>query len=339
MSSTVGRLVVDVQTNKSGGAVAYGDVVINDTANDHAFTTTTTGGFTAGVVGVCIEPNGIANNATGRIQYQGYCPQVNANASVTRGYFLKTHTVAKQATGSATRGVGSFGVALKTSTTPDAVLWGFPDASSAAGNVATDPIWDVAGDLAVGTGADTAARLAIGAAGGRLARINGAIAWDSGTSFPTAAAGDRYWRTDRGRDYYYDGTRWLTIEEFALVMPILDGLDPQANAVTQHYAAVDEGENGAWLTRAKVTTLVMTTNDGTKYWTLQLMSGPGTGAAVALGSSFNTSADTAGTNTVHTVTIGAAVTAGHTRYQITYTKTSTPGTIYTFPVMFYRLIG
>lgn len=162
MTNTVGRLVVDVATNKSGGAVAYGDVVINDGANDHAFTTTTSAGFTAGVVGVCIEPNGIANNASGRIQYQGYCPQVNAAASVTRGYFLKTHTVAKQATSSSSRATGSFGVALKTSATPDAVLWGWPDVV-AAGNVATDAIWDAAGDLAVGTGADTAARLAVGA--------------------------------------------------------------------------------------------------------------------------------------------------------------------------------
>lgn len=165
MTSTVGRLVVDVQTNKSGGAVAYGDVVINDGSNAHAFTTTTTGGFTAGAVGVCVEPNGIASNATGRIQYQGYCAQVNTNASVTNGYFLKTHTVAKQATGSATRVVGSFGVAMSTATNPAALLWGLPDASSATGNVATDPIWDAAGDLAVGTGADTAARLAVGSMG------------------------------------------------------------------------------------------------------------------------------------------------------------------------------
>jgi hypothetical protein len=165
MTASVGRLVVDVQTNKSGGAVAYGDVVINDATTAHSFTTTTTGGFTAGTIGVCIEPNGIASNATGRIQTQGYCAQVNTNASVTLGYFLKTHTVAKQATGSATRVVGSFGVAMSTATNPAVMLWGFPDASSATGNVATDAIWDAAGDLAVGTGADTAAKLTKGAAG------------------------------------------------------------------------------------------------------------------------------------------------------------------------------
>lgn len=77
-------------------------------------------------------------------------------------------------------------------------------------SVATDTIWDAAGDLAVGSGANTAARLAIGAAGGALSRVNGAVAWNSGTSFPTAATGDRYWRTDLGMEFYYDGTRWVS---------------------------------------------------------------------------------------------------------------------------------
>jgi hypothetical protein len=48
----------------------------------------------------------------------------------------------------------------------------------ASGDVATDPIWDAAGDLAVGSGANTAARLAIGATNGMaLQRVSGAVAW------------------------------------------------------------------------------------------------------------------------------------------------------------------
>lgn len=47
-----------------------------------------------------------------------------------------------------------------------------------SGSVATDAIWDAAGDLAVGTGANTAARLAIGATNGMvLQRVSGAVAW------------------------------------------------------------------------------------------------------------------------------------------------------------------
>ena len=52
-------------------------------------------------------------------------------------------------------------------------------ASGASGSVATDAIWDAAGDLAVGSGANTAARLAIGATNGMaLRRVSGSVAWD-----------------------------------------------------------------------------------------------------------------------------------------------------------------
>lgn len=45
-------------------------------------------------------------------------------------------------------------------------------------SVATDTIWDAAGDLAVGSGADTAARLAIGSTNGMVVqRVSGAVAW------------------------------------------------------------------------------------------------------------------------------------------------------------------
>lgn len=51
--------------------------------------------------------------------------------------------------------------------------------NAASGSVATDAIWDAAGDLAVGSGSNTAAKLAIGATNGMaLRRVSGAVAWD-----------------------------------------------------------------------------------------------------------------------------------------------------------------
>lgn len=129
MGSLYGRAVIDVMTNKSGGALAKGDVVIVDTSNDRAVTTTTTGATTR-PIGVVIEENGIANNATGRVQFGGYTALVNVPASVTRGDYLVTHTVAKQATGRTMPANGAFGTFLKTSTTPDALLFGFTNRSN-----------------------------------------------------------------------------------------------------------------------------------------------------------------------------------------------------------------
>lgn len=48
-----------------------------------------------------------------------------------------------------------------------------------SGAVATDTIWDAAGDLAVGTGADTAAKLTKGADGTLLGMVAGAVGWVS----------------------------------------------------------------------------------------------------------------------------------------------------------------
>lgn len=138
MSSTVGRMVVDTLTNQQGSSVANGDLVYIDTGHDKAFITGTTSAYT-GMVGVCIEPNGIANGASGRIQIAGHCSLINVNASVTRGHYAKSYTVAKQATDAgASRVVGAFGQFLTGGTTPEIELFGFPDGSTgSAGSPAT----------------------------------------------------------------------------------------------------------------------------------------------------------------------------------------------------------
>lgn len=131
MASTTGRRVVEYLTNKSGGAVAIGDVVIVDTGNDSAFTTTTTGAYT-GTIGVAQEA--IANNAAGRVCTAGQVDLVNVNASVTRGNFAKTYTAVKQATDAGSSRVeGVFGQFLTGGTTPKAHLFGIADAIASGG--------------------------------------------------------------------------------------------------------------------------------------------------------------------------------------------------------------
>jgi hypothetical protein len=131
-SNTYGRQVVEALVNKSGSSVGAGDVVIIDTTNDGAFTTTTTAGYT-GLVGVAQEA--IASNATGRVLTAGYAALVNVNASVTRGQFGKTHTVVKQATGVSARAAGTFCQWLTGGTTPTAHVFGYPDGSAASSGI------------------------------------------------------------------------------------------------------------------------------------------------------------------------------------------------------------
>jgi hypothetical protein len=107
------------------------------------------------------------------------------------------------------------------------------DIGSGSGNVATDAIWDAAGDIAVGTGANTGARVALGAAGGAVSRINGAVAWNSGTAFPTAATGDRFYRTNirGGMTFIYDGTRWVSEQLFLIMDERFSGLAASSSSV------------------------------------------------------------------------------------------------------------
>jgi hypothetical protein len=157
VANIYGRQVVLPLTNKSGGGVVAGDVVIIDTSNDGAFTTTTSG---QSQLSVGIAQETIANNATGRVLVAGYAALVNVPSSMTRGRYLETHTVAKQATQNTTRRAGSFGQYLTGGTTPTAWLWGFPDNAGAAGStVSNDAIWTVRGQVAVATGSGTAAAI------------------------------------------------------------------------------------------------------------------------------------------------------------------------------------
>ncbi len=158
-----GRQTVALLTNKSGGGVIAGDVVILDTSNDSAFTTTTSA---RSEVTVGIAQQTIANNASGRVLFQGYAPLVNVSASVTRGHYLETHTVAKQATANSARRSGTFGQLLTGGTTPAAVIWVGPDQTAvASGSIASDTLWAAKGDLALGTANDTAAILTAGSNG------------------------------------------------------------------------------------------------------------------------------------------------------------------------------
>ena len=136
-SNIYGRQVVEVLTNKSGGGVVAGDVVVIDTANNDAFTTDTAGAFT-GMVGIAQDT--IASNAAGRVLTAGYAALVNVNASVTRGHFGKTYTVAKQATDAgASRIVGVFCQFLTGGTTPDAHLFGITDGSTGGAGTPSTP--------------------------------------------------------------------------------------------------------------------------------------------------------------------------------------------------------
>jgi hypothetical protein len=184
-----GRQIVVPLINKSGGAVAAGDVVILGSATAGSFTTTTEAAQVDDMVGVSLEA--IAGDATGRICLFGYVPVINLASAATLGAYLFTHTVAKQGTPSATDAAGSFGQALAATATPPAILWGRPSGAAGTpggGDVATDAIWTAKGDLAVATANDTATVLPAGATGAVLTALSTeatGLVWSKPRYYPT----------------------------------------------------------------------------------------------------------------------------------------------------------
>ena len=206
-------------------------------------------------------------------------------------------------------------------------------AGGAGGAVATDAIWDAAGDLAVGSGADTAAKLTKGAAGGALSMINAGVAWNSGTSFPASkATGDRYWRTDLGMEFYWDGTRWVTTTLYSVPVATqtLAMTVGGYSASTTLRVADPHPTLSCYVVNFWAGTYVITTNDAAKYWTLAL-------GGVA-GSTISTVSNATAALVLESAAVGAVV-APTGWIQCDITKVSTPGALFTTPQMSYRLIA
>jgi hypothetical protein len=134
MNQSLGRTQCAILYNKSGGSVAFGDVVVIDLSNADAFTTTTSGGYILGPVGVVLELNGIVNDARGLVGFSGWVPQVNLSGSASLGDLVKTHTVAGQGVRhNAPMVQGDFGAVLETGATPPAILFGMPNPVAGSG--------------------------------------------------------------------------------------------------------------------------------------------------------------------------------------------------------------
>lgn len=258
-NTALNRTVVSLLTNKSGGDLAYGAVVALDNTNDKGFTTTTTSGLATRQLGVIIEPNGIANNATGLVAVEGWIPKVTLNTAATAGQFIKTHTVAGQATPfSAPIVQGTFGVALQASATPEAVLWGnvtplgFNDISSSA-----------QGDVIYHNGT-TWTRLAAGTSGYFL-KTQGAAAnpmWDSaGAASGGLVLVEKKTITASAQDYTFSSLDGDTHGLYLLICSIQHGnagtslFDIRPNAATTNLIGTRYYSTGSGVANTTLTTL------------------------------------------------------------------------------------
>lgn len=167
----------------------------------------------------------------------------------------------------------------------------------------------------------------------------------AGASFPTIPQTDAtFWRTDRGVLYYYDGTRWLSVNEYTLFLSQDSGTDFFTTGVTattanSHTGTIPSAAGGTkvYVTTWGVTWWITGTNTTpTNQWTFGIRTnnpvafttfttgGLGTGAWVRT---------TVAANSERTI-------ATDLFWALDATKGGTAGTLFfNAPFLTYRLIG
>ncbi len=185
-------------------------------------------------------------------------------------------------------------------------------------------------EITVGTGLSLSA--------GALTATGGA-GISAGTSFPgSPSTNDMYFRTDRKLLYFYDGTRWRTVSEYTLpFFPVV--LQGGQSATTEIGRAGFDGTYDAYVTSVEFSSQVVTTNNGSQFWTLTVKKYTPASAATTLASQ-STAGYTPSNWTYSTVAVGAVVDrTTHTMIGFDVTKTSTPGPIYCHATVKYQLVG
>lgn len=171
---------------------------------------------------------------------------------------------------------------------------------------------------------------------GSLTATGSAAPIASGTSNPVSpSTGDLFYRTDLDFLIYYDGTRWLTLQEYSVHIPSLTNVsaDPAATG-----ANLPSSRHQVYVTTIASTTLVLTTNNGTNFWTCQFKTQKAPNTSTNLGASFTTAADTATTWTTHDVAVNATVATTELAVVPTIAKTLSPGGFYLASNVFYRFV-
>ncbi len=145
-----------------------------------------------------------------------------------------------------------------------------------------------------------------------------------GTSFPASPATDsRFYRTDLGFECFYDGTRWLTVDEYQMVLtPYAINPPPYSTAPQTILLVPSRSDRNYYFTRARAYLFVSPTNTGSAYWSLEFRNNAGTSIW-----SFNTSAAAAGEIMPENAAINTSIGATNYFYLYIATKTGSPSNI------------
>ncbi len=159
----------------------------------------------------------------------------------------------------------------------------------------------------------------------------------AGTSFPGGpSTGDLFWRTDLKLLCTYDGTRWVTVQEYA-ISAVGESLQPMTVVGAISALPVDNTYD-LYVTRILASLFINGTNNGSNYWTLTGNKVATNNSSTSLGT-VNTSADAGSTWLPKTITVNAVVVKGtYPLIRLNMSTTGSPSGLYFTSVTLYRLV-
>ncbi len=171
------------------------------------------------------------------------------------------------------------------------------------------------------------------------ADLRTAIGSPSGTSFPgSPSSGDRYFRSDRGIAYYYDGTRWLSEQIFTMEIPGY-GIN-QVNTVDYILAPPFRQQSyDIYIEAFSMASINTLATPASNYFSFRLKTFEVTGSVTTnLGSGFNTSGNAQNVWVCQSESIGAVVASSIEILIVSLTETGTQSILHAVSIP-YRVIG
>ncbi len=193
-------------------------------------------------------------------------------------------------------------------------------------------------DFTAKTSIDAGDLIEIETAGGNSRKVDAKYAGlAGGTSFPgSPATDDRFWRSDRGIEYYYATTQWLSVQ--ILQCHIATQQSTTAYSATGS-AIAPNPEFGRYDIYVERFVVVYNANNSTasNYFTTQLRTADGA-SNTNLGSGLSGQSDTISTWAAHSENINTLVASTVDGFLATYTETGAASTQIAASFT-YRLVG
>lgn len=179
------------------------------------------------------------------------------------------------------------------------------------------------------TANDTTKKITISVAGG------GGGGYAEGSVNPgSPSLNDKFYRTDLNLLIYYDGTRWLTVQEFSADYSNVATVSSSPASAGRY---VMHNSLQVFVTTLDATVYVNGTNNGSNYWTFEALWVDSANVPTSI-DSMNTSAFSGSTWNRIDMTINAAIPDDAININVIGTKTGSPAAMLFNSTLRYRLI-